>query len=494
MAYFDSVSASAPLVWFRLHGSTTTPIPAPSYHRYWRVYIYLANGSSNMSMAELEMHNTAGGANVCASTGASDASSYYQNNATYNSSKSFDGNINTFWASNTTSPTPAWILYDFGAGNSASIAEIVVTARNDSFYSSQSPTLLDMQWSDDRSTWNTYWNWNDTSAWTQGGSKTINASTSTGAAIMDSGQLGVTGTFTQLQSSNFGIISGSATGSNIAYYAGVPFSSCFIASTGTLANWAGQTPLTSAFNFVNPFDTASNPSGSGWSIEFLARCLSYNPTTNMMIAYVGNTDGFLGGIGVYVGNTIVGPQQSENLTLSWDWQSGSHQTGQNVFGMDYQHVNFADGQWHHVIISTMHQQYPARPLSYAMIDGRSQIQTYAGSWPSTAVPIPQWMQNYTASFPSFRFGVGSNTYYTYSPNSLLLGEISFYNRFLSASESLDHFCQLVAGSGTLSGSTYLLSSEPIYTVQLPGRAVVVPSSGTGAGREARASKANPGTN
>ena len=497
MAYFDSVSASAPLIWWRMHDLAPNTVPSASYHRYWRVLTYETNGNDVVSIAELEMHNTVGGANVCASTGTINASSYYQNLAGFSPTRSFDGIIGTRWASNVVpATTPQWISYDFGAGNSASIVEVKVTSQTGSNWSTQSPTQFDVQYSDNNTSWSLYWSWLDLNAWTTGSqAKTINATSSPSFQLLDSGPLGLVGNPTQVPTANFNLISGTATGSNVAYFAGVPFSACLVETTGTTANWNYQTVATSAFNFINPFDTASNPAGTGWTAEFMVRAPSYNPAQNMMIMFIGNTDGFNGGMGIYTGGTAVGPAAGNNLVLSVDYVSGSHQLGTSNFGLDYQHVNITDGMWHHVVIATIYQAYPTRSLSYCMVDGRTQnVGTYANSWPSTPVPIPTWMQNYTASFPSFRFGVGNNSYNYYAPNSLYVAEVALYNRFLSASESLDHYLQLVVGSGTLSGTTYLLSSEPIYTVPFPGRAVVVPASGTGAGREARASKLNPGIN
>ncbi len=122
-----------------------------SAHRYWRLYNRLNNGDGSFSgLTEIQMRTTTGGANVCSggtaiSTGTIQAGSAAQ---------CFDGDTTTTliqWA--TTNSVS--VGYDFGAGVTKDIVEIVVWPDKDS--AARAFAEFDVQYSDDNSTWTTAW-------------------------------------------------------------------------------------------------------------------------------------------------------------------------------------------------------------------------------------------------------------------------------------------------------------------------------------------------
>lgn len=125
-------------------------------HRYWRVYSY-ANGTGigvATSIAKLELRNLLGtdligsGTPIAASGTPADA---------------YDGNASTYWTHTTLGPT--WIGYDFGSA--VSINSFAITARNDTAFG-QAPSLGELQYSDDGSTWTRAWQFHTRTAWTTG--------------------------------------------------------------------------------------------------------------------------------------------------------------------------------------------------------------------------------------------------------------------------------------------------------------------------------------
>ncbi len=98
-------------------------------HRYWRLTCATLwdAGQSRTAVGQIVMRGTVGGANLAiAGNGTSLASSEYD--VGYVSSKSFLGEASagaSFWFSSTT-PTPHWNQWDFGAGNEQIIAQVVL--------------------------------------------------------------------------------------------------------------------------------------------------------------------------------------------------------------------------------------------------------------------------------------------------------------------------------------------------------------------------------
>ena len=134
-----------------------------STHTYWRVYA-AANASSPLgaaiSCAELEMHSTGGGGNIC-SGGTAISDCYYPG---YPPANAFDGNVNTLWSGENGSPN--WLGYHFASP--VNVVEIKWTARNDSQYA-QSPTSMFLQFSDDGVNWLCYQQSDTTATWASAG-------------------------------------------------------------------------------------------------------------------------------------------------------------------------------------------------------------------------------------------------------------------------------------------------------------------------------------
>src|SRR5262245_31417416 len=116
-------------------------------HRYWRISLFTNNYGSAWGLGEIEFRTTAGVA-LPFSGGTASASTTYS--GSYLPSYSTDGNPSTFWAS--LAEATSWWAYDFGAGNSRDVVEILLTARPDSFYN-QAPNTFAPEWSDDGVAW-----------------------------------------------------------------------------------------------------------------------------------------------------------------------------------------------------------------------------------------------------------------------------------------------------------------------------------------------------
>lgn len=129
-------------------------------HRYWRVYISVNQGGSNISLVEIEMRGTPGGLDL---TGSGTAFASSQFNASNAPQYAFDNNTGTQWAS--LGNAPSWIAYDFGSGNDVEIVEVVGTARGGSAFN-QSPMMGTIDYSDDGSTWTTSYGFVFQSNWT----------------------------------------------------------------------------------------------------------------------------------------------------------------------------------------------------------------------------------------------------------------------------------------------------------------------------------------
>lgn len=116
-------------------------------HRYYRLYInsVFVSGTAP-SFIELRLSETAGGPSV--TTGGASSQSGVPN-PSFPVSNLFDGNISTWWANETTTPT-WWVEYDFGAGIKHKIIEYALYFGGSSNYT---PNYWLLQYSDDGSTW-----------------------------------------------------------------------------------------------------------------------------------------------------------------------------------------------------------------------------------------------------------------------------------------------------------------------------------------------------
>lgn len=116
-------------------------------HVYWRLLVTYNNGGNAVGLQELDLHSTAGGANV-ATGGTATASETYSGLSPANA---FDGNTSTIWGT-ASQISGAWIQYQFASATS--IVEYAITTRNDSYWN-QVPMRWQFQYSDDGTTWTT---------------------------------------------------------------------------------------------------------------------------------------------------------------------------------------------------------------------------------------------------------------------------------------------------------------------------------------------------
>lgn len=117
-------------------------------HRYWRVYINALVSASDTGIAAVYLSTSS--VVQAASGGTASADSVYD--VSYAASKAFDADPQTIWATGS-GTFPHWIKYDFGSGNDKDIVAFGITARNDSFATTQSPKDFKLQYSDDDSSW-----------------------------------------------------------------------------------------------------------------------------------------------------------------------------------------------------------------------------------------------------------------------------------------------------------------------------------------------------
>jgi hypothetical protein len=120
----------------------------PPLKQYWRVYVSADNGGSNVTIAELQLREVVGVAQT--PSGGTPLSS---SNYSAGPSAAFDGNAATDWSAN--SGPPAWLGYNYGTGINKAIKEIAITNTASGFWTSQSPTSFQVQWSADGVTWTT---------------------------------------------------------------------------------------------------------------------------------------------------------------------------------------------------------------------------------------------------------------------------------------------------------------------------------------------------
>lgn len=143
------------------HLSSEEADPSAELHRYWRIRLRSNNSLANrgttyaFSAANVEMRDTPGGADLATTDTSWTADS--ELSATYAVEKLKDGNLTTFWVSANSGADTHWVKYDFGVGVTKEIVEILWVRREDNFGANESPVGIECQYSDDNSTWTTYW-------------------------------------------------------------------------------------------------------------------------------------------------------------------------------------------------------------------------------------------------------------------------------------------------------------------------------------------------
>lgn len=129
-------------------------IEEPAAKRYWRILILqninssgTVNDASSVSIGEIELRSSLGGADETVPGGTITASA--RSHVNQHENYAFDNDFTTtYWTSG--SPQPQWIKYDFGAGNEKSILQFTITSYP---YTGGSPYEFYLQWSDDNSNW-----------------------------------------------------------------------------------------------------------------------------------------------------------------------------------------------------------------------------------------------------------------------------------------------------------------------------------------------------
>lgn len=143
------------------------PLPIVGY-RYWRVLCQVSSNPGYYSMANLEMHESIGGADIT-TTGFAIAGDYFTETA----DKAFDADETlTYWNVTKTVPADGWVGQDFGAGNEKEIVEIEITARVTSVNFNQTPTQFIVQASNDLAVWDDVITVTGEPAWTSGAVRT----------------------------------------------------------------------------------------------------------------------------------------------------------------------------------------------------------------------------------------------------------------------------------------------------------------------------------
>lgn len=122
-------------------------------HRYWRVYCAHNNNNSGgyFQINELEMHTTVGGSQACTGGTAISSTAY----SGYPASQGFDGLLTDAKGFCSAGGPPAWLGYDFGAGNTVTIVEVAMYSYSTTLGSK--PNTFTVDYSDNGSTWTTAW-------------------------------------------------------------------------------------------------------------------------------------------------------------------------------------------------------------------------------------------------------------------------------------------------------------------------------------------------
>lgn len=131
------------------------PVPGSPHgpHRYWRVLVL--GQSTDATIAELQFLPKSGDAPLAGTPVFSDESGGASANA-------FDGDPSTIWQANA---QLAWIGLDLGSGNDSEVGQVVVQAPSAGAVTGL-PQEIQIEYSDDGSTWELGWSFLGEAAWT----------------------------------------------------------------------------------------------------------------------------------------------------------------------------------------------------------------------------------------------------------------------------------------------------------------------------------------
>lgn len=138
--------------WSTSWSDTLDPVVAGNTHayRYYRLLVSAPTVGSGTAFVEMELSETAGGADTTSGQTATASSSFGGAPA----SSAIDDNNATFWASDFGGSWPQWIKIDYGAtaGNWKAINQLKIKARN-AGDEAQAPQNFVFQGSDDNAAW-----------------------------------------------------------------------------------------------------------------------------------------------------------------------------------------------------------------------------------------------------------------------------------------------------------------------------------------------------
>jgi hypothetical protein len=148
-------------------GSVVGVSLAADPHRYWRIDVDAVQSGTIVSIAGIQMRESAFGQNVCVGGTASARASF----AGFGPAEAFtwdfvdsgaSSSTQEMWADNASG---AWIAYDFGAGNAKDIKVIDLWCREQSASRGQMVKSFTVKYSDDGSSWTTKWSVTNEAAW-----------------------------------------------------------------------------------------------------------------------------------------------------------------------------------------------------------------------------------------------------------------------------------------------------------------------------------------
>lgn len=152
-----------------LYGSPAyapTHVSTPGTARYWRVLALEADDATTITVGEIQMRETSGGADLTSTTfaiaGATDSGTAQQ---------AFDNSVAVGWGIlKSRDPSLWWIGQDFGDGNAKEIVEITIRTLAGA---TTTPRAFNVQQSPDGTTWTTVWSVTGEPVWTSGETRTF---------------------------------------------------------------------------------------------------------------------------------------------------------------------------------------------------------------------------------------------------------------------------------------------------------------------------------
>lgn len=206
-------------------------------HRYWRLF-FAGTAGAAYAFAEVQFRTTPGTPLLFSGGTASAAETF----SGFPASNAADNNTTTLWSGNDAALNQWW-AYDYGAGNTRDIREVTITARNDANFS-QAPSLFQLQFSDDNSTWTNAQPSPFSATWASAGQTqtfTVSGSGSTGLIWTDTFESYATGAvpspWVNVSNSNVSTAQAHAGTKSLGAGAGGLASNCYRAFGSNVSQW-----------------------------------------------------------------------------------------------------------------------------------------------------------------------------------------------------------------------------------------------------------------